>query len=115
MHLGNRRRGYCDRIEGTEKGVQPRAEFCLDQRLRLAAGEGREAVLQASQIDGELLAQQIGSGGQKLTELDKARPQFLEGSREALARTRLKRSLAAREKLAEPDEWPSRRNGPQRP
>jgi hypothetical protein len=114
MDLGYGCRGYCGRIEGRKKSVQPTSKFSLDQGLRFATWEGWQSVLQTCQIDSEFFAQQIGPSGQKLTKLDKARPQFLERSREALAWARPERVPAARQKMAEPDKPSGGRNRPQR-
>jgi hypothetical protein len=114
MHLGYGCSGYRGRIEGRKKRVQPTSEFALDQGLRFATREGWQSILQTCQIDGELFAEQVGPGRQQLTELDKARPQFLERSREALAWARPKHTPAARQNMAEPDEPSGGRNRPQR-
>ncbi len=62
MHLGDRGGGHGSILEIGEQIGDGLAEFGLDQRSRLPAREGREAVLQTRQIGGDLVAEQIGPG-----------------------------------------------------
>ncbi len=85
MDLRDRGRGDRGFVETREPAVERRRELRFDQRPRLVPGKGRQAILQAREILGDLLAQQIGAGRKQLAELDKAGPQFAEGGGEPLA------------------------------
>jgi hypothetical protein len=86
MNLGNRCCRECGFVEGREQHFERAGELDLDPRPRLTSRKGRQAVLQARQIESDLLAEQIGSRRQELAELDKARTQLAERRGEALAR-----------------------------
>src|SRR5271157_689899 len=102
MDLGNRCRRDCGFVERRKQRLERTGELGLDQRTRLASGERRQAVLQARQIEGDLLAEEIGSGRQKLAELDEARPELAEGRGEPLTRARRGTGMTAREGAADP-------------
>ena len=54
------------------------SEFRLDQRTRGLPIEGRQAVLQFSEIGGKALAKEIGASRKALAELDEAWPERLQ-------------------------------------
>src|SRR5208283_1341851 len=85
-----------------------------DQRPRLAAREGRQAVLQARQVGGDRLAEKIGPGRQQLSELDEARAHFGERRGQPLARARLGRIGTASEQAGDAQQRGSSGNRIQR-
>ena len=114
MDLGDRcgrDRGF---VERREQRLERTGELGLDQRSRLASREWRQPILQARQIEGDLLAEEIGSGRQKLAKLDKARAQLPECRGEPLTGARRSDGTAAREGAAQPQQGSSGRDGVQR-
>ena len=69
-----------------EQRVDRLAELALDDAPGLGAGKGRQMVLQPREVGGDLFAQQIGAGRQRLAELDEGRPHLLQRRRQPLAR-----------------------------
>ena len=114
MDLGDGSSGYRSLVEGCEQTVERAGELGLDQGPRLRARERRELVLQTGEIGGDLLAQEIGSGGQKLAELDEARPQFFEGGGEPLTRSRQDPAAASCKQMTKPHKRHCGRDGGQR-
>ncbi len=86
MDLRDRGRGDRGVVERREETVERPGEFGLDQTARLIPGERRQAILQAREILGDLVAQQIGAGRQDLSELDEARPHLGQRRGQPLAR-----------------------------
>jgi hypothetical protein len=78
-----RDRGGADwfRIDAGEKAFQRPVESRLDFALDRCERHRRQAVLQAHQVAGGFLADQVGPGRQRLAELDRRRSDRLEGSR----------------------------------
>ena len=72
-------------FEADEELLQRRAQFIGDRSTRGGSREGRETVLQFGEIRRHLFADQIGAGGEKLTQLDEARSQGHEGAGQLLA------------------------------
>ena len=114
MNLSDRGGGDRPFVERCEQAPQWTAEFGLDQGARRSAGKRRQAVLQARQIEGDFLAEDIGSSGQQLAELDKARPQFVERGGEPLTGARPERAAATRKQPAEAQQWRGTGDGLQR-
>ncbi len=114
MDLGDRSGCYRRLVKGCEQSVKRAGELRLDQRPRLGAGERRELVLQAGEIGSDLLAEEIGSGGQKLAEFYKAGPQFFERGGEPLTRPRQHPAAAARKQMTKPHKGHCGRDGRQR-
>ena len=85
MDLGDRGGGDGVDVEAGKKLGQRLFELGLDDRHRLFAGEGGQAVLQLGQILGDLLAHQIRAGGERLPELDEGRSQRCQGGGQPLA------------------------------
>ena len=86
MDLGDRGGGDRRVVEAGEQRVDRLAELGLDGAPRLGAGEGRQVVLQLRQVGGDLFAQKIGAGRQRLAELDEGRAHLLQRRRQPLAR-----------------------------
>jgi len=86
MNLGNRCRRNCGLVKRSKQTFERIGELGLDQRARLASRKRRQTVLQARQVEGDLLAEEIGSSRQELAELDKARPELAECRGEPLTR-----------------------------
>ena len=83
MDLGDR--GGCDRRSSSKRAeefAERLAEIALDGGARLRAGKRRQTVLQLRQIGGDVLADEIGAGGERLAELDEARAQRLQRARQ---------------------------------
>jgi hypothetical protein len=62
MNLGNRRCRDCGLVERLKQRFERTAELDFDQRTCLASRKRRQTVLQARQIESDLLAEEIGSG-----------------------------------------------------
>ena len=88
-------------VERRKQHFERPAELGLDQRPRLASRKGRQAILQARQIEGDLLAEEIGSGRQELAELDEARPQLAKCRGEPLTRARRRGGGTTRQRAAD--------------
>ena len=86
-------------VEAGEQRVDRLAELGLDDAPGLGAGEGRQVVLQSRQVGGDLLAQKVGAGRQRLAELDEGRAHLLQRRRQPLARPA---RVAARARTAAP-------------
>jgi hypothetical protein len=104
MHLGDRGGGDGLVVESGEQALDRLAQLGFDQRARPGAGKGRQTVLQARQIGGDLLAQEIGARREELAELDEARPQLVERGGQPLAGARRARAAAAGEDARDPQE-----------
>jgi hypothetical protein len=102
MDLGDRSSCYRPLVKGVEEIVDRAGELGLDQGPRLGARERWEPVLQAGEIGSDLFAEEIGSGGQKLAELDEARSQFFEGGGKPLTRSRQDSAAAACKQVTKP-------------
>jgi hypothetical protein len=70
------------RIEAREELAIGRPSEAFDGSAGKGFGEGRHPVLQAGEIVGNLGADHIGPGGEKLAELDPGRAQALHGAGE---------------------------------
>ncbi len=75
MHLGDGGGGN-GFAEFGEHGFDRAAEAGFDLAARLLHGEGRQAVLQLSELQGPLHADDVRAGGQELAEFDPARAQL---------------------------------------
>jgi len=101
MDLGDRCRRDCVLVKRRKQRFERTGELGLDQRTRLASRKRRQAVLQARQIEGDLLAEEIGSGRQQLAKLDEARPQLAECRGEPLTRAPRCADRTARKRAAD--------------
>ena len=84
MHLRN---GGCSNradIKFTKEITNVPAKFNLDDFLRQSAIKRGQGILQRGEVIRQFFAQQIGSGGQGLTQLDEARPHILKGPGQTL-------------------------------
>jgi hypothetical protein len=72
MDLGDRSGRDCGFVKRRKQRFDRTGELGLDQRTCLASRKRRQPVLQACQIKGDLLAEEIGSSRQELAELDEA-------------------------------------------
>jgi hypothetical protein len=79
MDLGDGGRGN-RRIEARIKLVDRPAERSFDFGAGKRFREGRHAVLKTRKIIGDLGADHVGAGGEKLAELDPGRPKPLDGT-----------------------------------
>jgi hypothetical protein len=114
MNLGNRRRRDCGLVKRCKQRFERTRELGLDQRTRLASRKRRQAVLQACQVEGDLLAEEIGSGRQQLAELDEAGSQLTKRRGEPLTRAPSCADRTARESAGDTREGCGRRDGGQR-
>ena len=114
MDLGDRSRCDGGVVERGEQCLERPAELGLDQRPRLASRKRRQPVLQARQIEGDLLTEEVGSGRQELAELDEARAQLAECRGEPLARARRGQGSAPRQYAGDPQEGCGGREGIER-
>ena len=85
MRLGQGR-GRHRRMEFGEQAARRPAQRLGDLRVGLLHGEGLELILQPGEVVGEHLAEDVGAGRQQLAELDRHRPQPLQGKGQSLAR-----------------------------
>jgi len=88
MNLGNRGSRDCGFIKRRKQSFEREGELALDQRTSLRSWKWGQAILQARQIESDLLTEQIGSCRQQLAELYKARPELTKRRSETLTRTR---------------------------
>ncbi len=102
MDLRDRGGGNRGFVEGLEQGVERLGEFGLDRGPRRRTRKGRQPVLQAGEIGGDLVTQQIGARRQHLAELDKARAELVEGGGKALAGARRRPAPPSREQPGDP-------------
>jgi hypothetical protein len=89
MHLRYRSAGHGGVIEAGKYFVQRLIESALDAGNGHSRIERRHAVLQPGQFVGNIGGQQVAPGGEHLAELDKNRPQALQGFAQALAAWRV--------------------------
>ncbi|MNE31555.1 hypothetical protein D3C80_1251310 [compost metagenome] len=81
-----RQRSGGDRLaQIAEQALDRTAQRALDLGAGFGQGEGRQLVLQPAQILGELDAEDVGAGGQDLTQLDGHGAEVFEGLPHALA------------------------------
>ena len=99
VDLGDRGGGDRGFVKRGKQGFERPTELGFDRRARQGSGKRRQPILQARQIDRDLLAQEIGAGRQQLAELDEARPHFVERRRQPLARARRRGRAAPHEPL----------------
>ena len=111
MNLGNRCRCDCGFVKRCKQSFERTGELGLDQRARFASRKRRQAVLQACQIESDLLAEEIGSGRQELTELDEAGSQLGKRGGEPLTRAPSCADRTAREGAGDTREGCGRGDG----
>ena len=87
-------------VEGCEQSSERTGELGLDQCSRLGSRKRRQTVLQARQIEGDLLAEEIGAGRQELTEFDEARAELVKCRGQPLARACRSGTAPARQRAA---------------
>src|SRR6516165_6948641 len=104
MNLGNRGSRDCGFNKRRKQSFERKGELALDQRTSLRSWKWGQAILQARQIEGDLFAEEIGSGRQELAEFDEARPELGEGRGEALPRAQRAGAPTARKATAEAEE-----------
>jgi hypothetical protein len=114
MNLGNRCRCDCGFVKRCKQRFERTGELDLDQRARFASRKRRQAVLQACQIESDLLAEEIGSGRQELAELDEAGSQLGKRRGEPLTRAPSCADGTAREGAGDTREGRGRGDGIQR-
>ena len=85
MHLGNRSGSQWLKTEFFEKRFQRLAIGFFDDGSRLLAGKRRHSILQLGQFQGDIVRQQVATGGQHLPELDKDRSQIFQCQTDASA------------------------------
>ena len=86
MNLGDGRGGHRLALQALEYLFHRPVELGGDDVARLVRGKRVEAVLKARQVGGDLFAQQVRPGRQRLAELDEARAEFGQGKGQTLAR-----------------------------
>ncbi len=75
--------GWSSKLLNSVSSVRPNSSAMMARAA--AAGKGRQLVLQAGHVGGELLAEQIGARREELAELDEAGAELLQRCGEALA------------------------------
>ena len=85
VHLRNGRRGQRALVEGFEHLPDGPAQAAFDHIAGLGPGEGRHTVLQQPQFGSDLGRQDVGAGGQRLSELDEHRTQLFQRRAQAHA------------------------------
>ena len=83
VDLGDGGRGERRLVELLQQRLHRLAEGLLDDGAGAFAGKGRNPVLQLGQLLGQVVRQQIATGGEDLAEFDEDRSQVLQGTPDA--------------------------------
>ena len=78
MHLGDGGGGNGGIVKVAKAFLHLAAQLGLHGGAGLASGKWRQAVLKGGEISGEGLAEQVGTGGKRLAQLDETRAHFLQ-------------------------------------
>ena len=86
VNLGDGRRRHRLVVEAGKKGVHGLPQFLFDGGPGLMGGKRRQTVLKLRKVLRHFLAQEIGPGGERLAQLDKARARLVQGPGQPLPR-----------------------------
>lgn len=84
VDLGDGGGGHRDIVEATKENVRRLLQLLFDDPPGDGSLERRQPVAQVSQIGGEIVAENVGAGGQRLPQLDERRAGGLQGTGELL-------------------------------